>query len=199
MNDIPSGMNQRFVVSICGGSGSGKSTLAKCICERIGPDRAVRIPSDYYLRSNPYPTLAEFIQHPLEYDWALVEQVLNKKDGQVVQVPDYDFIRFQRISLNGSRSFVMRPIVLMDAMIPYVKANLTVFLDAPEDERRRRIAERDQRWKTQVSLNWEQHQRTLEYVNSLNVVYDMVLDGRQPVEENEEDVITCIRERMRGN
>ena len=192
MTGIPNSIHQRFVVSICGGSGCGKSTLAKCVCERIGPDRAVRIPSDFYLRSNPYPTLAEFMQHPLEYDWELVERILNKKDGQVVQVPDYDFIRFHRISLKGSRSFIMRPIVLMDAMIPYAKANLTVFLDAPEDERRRRIAERDQRWKTQVSLNWEQHQRTLEYVHSMDVVFDLVLDARQSVGENVEILIACI-------
>lgn len=55
-----------LTISICGGSGSGKSTLGKHIYEALGPERATRILADFYLKSNRFPSLEEFFQHPLE-------------------------------------------------------------------------------------------------------------------------------------
>jgi uridine kinase len=194
MKDISGSSHKRVVISLYGGSGCGKSTLAKGVVERIGADRSVRIPADYYLRPNPYPTLQEFFQHPLEYDWELLARVLQERDGQILQVPDYDFLNFRRVSLAGRFHFLMRPIVLIDAMMPYPGAQLSILLDAPEFERKKRIIERDQRWKTQVILNWEQHQRTLEAAVRQKVVYDMALDAMQPVEKNVDTVFTFIRD-----
>ena len=94
--------HNRFVVSICGGSGSGKSTLAKCIYENLGSELAARIPTDFYLKSNRFTSLEEFFKHPLEYDWELIDAALQEKDGEILTAPDYDFVTFQRITLQGT-------------------------------------------------------------------------------------------------
>lgn len=93
---------RRAILSICGGSGCGKSILTKHLVELLGSERAVRIPSDFYLRPNPYTTLAEFFQHPLQYDWDLLESELCETDGSSISSPNYDFVHFQRISSIGT-------------------------------------------------------------------------------------------------
>jgi uridine kinase len=196
MNEKPKNRDNRFVVSICGGSGCGKSSLAKLICEGIGNEWATRIPADYYLKSNRFSSLKEFFKHPLEYDWELIDSALLEMNGQTLTTPNFDFIHFQRIAVEGDKSYIMRPIAIIDAMIPYPKSNLTVFLDASDDERRKRIIERDKIWQTQVILNWEHHQITLNHVKSLYIVYDIILNAMQPVDKSVEYVISYLRQQF---
>lgn len=122
----------------------------------------------------------------------MIEAALQAQDGQQIAIPDYDFINFQRLTLSGGRSFVMRPIVIIDGMIPYPKANVVVLLTAPDAERRRRIIARDKLWKTQVIRFWDQHQRTLAYLKSLPVRFDLVLDGLLPAEQNAKRVLAFL-------
>lgn len=70
-----------LTLSICGGSGSGKSTIGKCIYEELGPERATRIPTDFYPKSNRFRSLVEYFRHPQEYDWDLIEAALQAQDG----------------------------------------------------------------------------------------------------------------------
>lgn len=184
--------NKRFVVSICGGSGSGKSSLGKCVCDNLGPGLAAKIPTDFYLKSNRFTSLEEFFKHPLEYDWELIDAALQEKDGAILTTPDYDFISFQRTTLQGNRTWQLRPIIIIDAMIPYPGANLTVFLDVPDLQRRERIIQRDKVWKKEVIRYWEQHQITLNYVKSLDKAFDLILDGMLPVEQNAKTVISSV-------
>jgi uridine kinase len=147
--DLP-GAGHCLVLSICGGSGCGKSTLAKAVCARLGQENASRIPTDYYLCSNPFASLAEFMARPLAYDWPAVESALAEPQGTPVSTPDYDFVAFRRLAGRGGMDFVIRPLMIIDAMVPYPRADLTVLLDAPDDERRRRILARDHIWGTEV-------------------------------------------------
>ena len=196
MNDCIPIKNKRFVVSICGGSGCGKSTLSKMICEQVGHQWSTRIPTDYYLLPNKFLSIDEFFKHPLEYDWELIDRALLENDGQILSTPDYDFVRFQRITLEGGRSYVMRPLVIIDAMLPYPKSNLAVFLDVPDDERRRRIIARDNIWQTQVISNWEQHQLTLDFAKNLDIIYDIIVDATQPIDIISEYVVSNIKQRF---
>jgi len=182
----------RTIVSICGGSASGKSTLAKRLVERLGPRAAVRIATDDYLRSNPYPSLAEFCRHPLQYDWELLQAALAEPDGTCLTAPNYDFVHFARISMQGSRSFILRPIVVLDAMIPYPQSHLTILLRCPAQERRRRLIERDRRWQTQVIDFWELHQLTLADLLQSEPRFDLEIDGLQPIETNLERVLALL-------
>lgn len=174
----------RTIISICGGSGCGKSLLAKQLVEYLGADRAVRVPTDYYLKSNPYPGMAEFFRHPLQYDWDLLDLTLRMTDGMLVTTPDYDFVNFRRRSDQGGREYCLRPVILIDAMLPYPGADLTVLLECSDEERRRRIIERDQRWKTQVIDDWALHQVTLKAMLREKPSFDLILDGQAPVIEN---------------
>jgi uridine kinase len=182
----------RVIISICGGSGCGKSILAKHLAEQLGAERAVRIPSDFYLKSNPYPTLAEFFRHPLQYDWDVLESALHEADGTPTSSPNYNFIHFQRVSLAGGRPFVLRPVRIIDAMVPYPNADVTVLLTVPDEERRRRIIERDKVWQTRVIDYWGLHQITLADMLLRQPKFDLELDGMESIHENAEKIIALL-------
>lgn len=181
---------KRIILSISGGSGCGKSVLAKHLVQRLGAERAARIPTDYYLKPNTYPNLTAFFQHALQYDWTLLEAALGQADGNHLTTPIYDFIHFERVALEGGLPFVLRPVVVLDSMVPYPKADISILLHCPDDERKRRIVERDQRWKTQVIENWEQHQRTLAGLLRHNPFFDLELDGMDSLAENARKILS---------
>lgn len=187
----PPGAGRPFVLSLCGGSGCGKSTLALALCQRLGPEQAARIPTDYYLCSNPCATPDEFLTQPLAYDWAAIEDALGRPQGSAVSTPDYDFVAFRRLADEGGRPYVIRPLMIVDAMAPYPKADLTALLDAPDEERQRRIVARDQHWGTQVIGRWAQHQATLDEVRRAGR-FDLTLDAALPVAANVELLIARL-------
>jgi uridine kinase len=183
---------KRVLISICGGSGCGKSMLAKLLVERLGPDRTVRIPTDFYLQSNPYSSLTEFYQHPLQYDWNLLKTALREPDGASITSPSYDFIHFQRISITGGRPFTLRLIILLDSMVPYPGADFTIFIHCADNERRRRIIERDRQWKTRVIDYWALHQLTLVDMLNSHPEIDLALDGSATSEENAGKILALL-------
>ncbi|MBP7806176.1 hypothetical protein KA057_00680 [Candidatus Gracilibacteria bacterium] len=91
-----------YLINLIGGSGSGKGYLAEKIIETFGADRVDTIPYDMYY----YPD-AEFPKHlyvefegkqfknfdtpeALETD-LLIKHIEQLKNGQEVQIPEYDF------------------------------------------------------------------------------------------------------------
>ncbi len=176
----------KFIVSIFGGSGSGKSTLAVRLVEMFGDHRAVRIPSDYFLCSYNRPP------RTLDYDWELLEEVLGQEGGTMISIPTYDFQLFRRLSLESEKRMVMRPLVIIDSMVPYPKSNFTVLLTCDEIERQRRIIERDQRWKTDVIRYWDLHQSTLEKALQNGTLINLELNGENTIEENALRILTII-------
>lgn len=166
--------------------------MAKALVQAIGAHRAVRIPMDYYLKPNSYPTLQEFLLHPLEYDWVLLEETLREADGTPRTTPAFDFVTFQRTATNGGRPFVLRPIVILDSIIPYPKADYSIFLDIPETERLRRVMVRDAVWKTNVAARWTQLQITLEQAKESRACFDCVLNYLAPLEKFVIEVLGII-------
>lgn len=188
---------KRTILSICGGSGSGKSILAKHLVERLGAEFTVRIPTDYYLKPNPYPSLAKFMQHPLQYDWELLQAVLDEADGTSITTPIYDFTRFQRLAETGGRPFVLRPIIIMDAMVPYPSADLSFLVQCPMEERQRRIIERDRHWHTQVIKYWDLHQTTLAAMLCERQQFDLMINGMASLAENVERIFSLLENSSR--
>lgn len=187
-------MAGRLVVSICGPSGSGKSTTAKALCERLGEHRSVRIPADYYLvpRSGP---LRDYLLQPLQYDWASLQKAVLASPGSLVETPDFDFESFQRLALVGGRTFISRPIQIIDAMYPCPFADIKVLVSAPCDTRLRRIASRDLAWGTLVLNRWDHLEICRQYLQTLAVRYDVRLSGTQTVETNVATLCQTIEER----
>lgn len=175
---------KRVLISICGGSGSGKSTLAKALAAHLGPERACRVATDYFLLPNTFAALDEFFNHPLAYDWPLLAERLQGPHGAARSTPQFDFVQFQRIAPEGGRSFRLCPIMLLDAMLPYPASDFTFLIDTPDEVRRARIAARDQAWHTHVIDYWPQHQLTLAQVRQTSRAFTAVLNGLDPLEEN---------------
>jgi uridine kinase len=97
-------MRNKVIISICGGSGSGKTFLAIQLAERLGLDNAVRVPTDFYLKSRACLFPMSSVQHPLEYDWGLLDLALNEAAGVMISTPIGICIRrhWRRCCMNGN-------------------------------------------------------------------------------------------------
>ncbi len=178
----------RIVISICGRSGAGKSQLAKQLVAHLGAEACSRVPTDYYLLPDPTGEI-------LVYDWPLLAQTLTLPDGTEYTTPDFDFDRFIRRALIGGKPFCLRPVMVVDAMLPYPNADCTFLLEAPENERRRRITARDAVWRTRVIDRWNQNEKTLDSFAISMYHYFMVLNGLEPVETNSQKIVVFLREK----
>lgn len=178
----------RIVISICGGSGAGKSQLAKQLVAHLGADSCSRVPTDYYL-------LPGAAAEPLAYDWHLLAQTLALPDDAECTTPDFDFDHCTRLALSGGRLFYLRPVMVIDGMLPYPRADYIFLLKTPEDERQRRITARDAIWQTRVIDCWNQNENTLDSLAVSMYHYSMVLDGLEPVETNSQRIVEFLREK----
>jgi uridine kinase len=180
-----------FVVSICGASNAGKSQLAKATVARLGSGIASRVPVDYFFVPRPESvSLDAFFSQPLRWDWDLLRERLVLPIGTRTSTPDADFDAFQRRAPHGGPEFTVRPIMLCDAMAPFPQFDLVVLIDAPDDERLSRAAERDLRWGTSVGNRWMHLEETWRNA-SKELVPDLILDGTEPVTVTAE--ILCRR------
>lgn len=183
-----------LIVSIVGPSGAGKSQLARLTQTVLGDDIASRIPTDYFFVSRPpRMPLADFLQQPLRYDWALLRSCLRRPTGTPVETPDADFTGFIRISDVGGRPFTIRPVMITDAMAGCPDADLVVVLDVPAQVRRDRIAARDIRWGSHVLANWEHLETTWKAGRAELPAPDLTLDGTRSLPRNAHALANLIR------
>ena len=191
-------MPHSCIVSICGPSGSGRSTLAKVLVESLGHEASVRIPADYYLV--PAPSRAAFLERPLQYDWEPLEHAARALPGNTVITPDFDFETFRRIALVGGRTFIARPVAIIDALYPAPFADVKVLLTAPDAVRRERVRRRDKVWGTQVAERWEHLNLSHAQLEAMPETYHLVLSGDHAAVENARRIVAlvlpiCVRER----
>lgn len=188
-------MPKPLVVSICGPSGAGKSQAAKIVARALGEEHASRVPTDMFLvPRRARESLEAYFSRPMRWDWALLAARLALPFGTATTTPDVDFTAFQRRSDEGGYGFVVRPVMLVDAMGPYPQSDVVVLLEVPREERERRIVERDGRWGTRVAdrllhldVTWRDA--------SMGLRPDMVLDGTMPPDRLAADLATAIRRR----
>ena len=183
-----------LTVAIYAPSGSGKSQLAKRAAITLGQDIASRVAVDNFLIPRPTDMAREaFDRLPLRYDWDLLAARLTLPIGTETSAPDVDFDRFTRRAETGGPAFVIRMVILLDAMEPYPAADARVLLAVPEAVRLARIAERDIRWGTNVRERTGHLNATWERVERLGIEPDLVLDGLLPLEENAERLAAWTR------
>jgi uridine kinase len=188
--------DDRLVVSICGPSGSGKSQLAEALVVGLGEEVAVRVPADYYLAPAPADgTLTDYFASPLDYDWAALERAVSLPEGTATSTPDFDFESFRRVAETGGRPFVLRRLVFVDAIYPAPFADATIALDPPDDVRRARIVERDERWGTNVIGRWAHLELATARLRSLNVAYDLKLAGTDDIDRTAQLVTAWLLDR----
>ena len=190
-------MNDRTIVSVCGPSGAGKSQLAKALTSSFGEDACARVPADYFIMPVVGP-LDESLNLPIVYDWATMYRTVARPLGEVVSTPRFDFSTFKRSYDGDTRSFVVRPLLIIDAMYPYPCADFVVQLELDASERRQRIIDRDGEWSTRVLDRWEQLVASEAQLRKSEVTPDLILSGGAPIAENVRHVsraVTAIRRR----
>lgn len=186
-----------LIVSIVGPSGAGKSQLAKLTQSVLGDEIATRIPTDDFFVPRPAQLpLAEFLKRPLQYDWDLLRFVLQQPIGTPVETPDADFTGFTRTSNSGGRPFIIRPVMITDAMVRFPGANMLVLLDVPAPVRRERIAARDIRWGAHVLANWEHLEATWDVGRAELPDPDLTLDGTRSLPLNAHALADLIRSHL---
>ncbi len=191
----------RLVVSIVGPSGVGKSQLAKETAGLLGSEVANRVPTDYFIVPRPVEmTMNEFLRQPLAWDWPKLDDLIRLPLGTVTTTPDVDFTRFVRCAPSGGLPVTVRPVMLVDAMATYPRADLVVRLDASSRTRRQRVVERDKRWGTRVCDRWFQLELTERAeLDGQTRLPDLYLDGERPLVENAVRLAAVIRHRLAGD
>lgn len=185
-------IEDKFIISICGGSGCGKSTIAKELVLQLGEKISSRIPTDYFLKENIFNSVEEYLARPLEYDWELLEVYLKYGIDTELSSPDFDFVSFKRRNNTGGKIFSIKNIMIIDSMIPYPKSNIFIKIEVPEEVRYQRIIERDQYWNTSVIKYWGNHCLTKCVLDDLDIEYVEILDGRAPAAINAKTIAKYI-------
>jgi uridine kinase len=142
------------VIAICGGSGSGKTTAARFLRQILGEDRSAILAQDSYYfdqrdRFDGDGGSVNF-DHPDSLDFALLAEHLGQlRNGDAVEVPQYDFVTHAR--MQGAVRLDPVPFVLVDGTLLLSQRHLrphfteAVFIEASEAVRFSRRLERDTR------------------------------------------------------
>ena len=140
------------VIGVAGGSGSGKTTVVQRIVESLGEDQVTILEHDRYYRDRSDLRLEERAalnyDHPdsLETD-LLVRHVEELKSGRPVEVPAYDFARYNRKTARERAE--PRPAIIVEGILIFADAPLRklmdvkVFVDTDGDTRFIRRLQRD--------------------------------------------------------
>jgi uridine kinase len=176
-----------LIIIIAGGSASGKSTIVSRFVELTG---AAHISHDRYYLDAPDPKGYDF-DHPDALDTvALIADVVALKAGREVLLPVYDFASHKRTpeaeGLKPSPIIVVEGILVLAEARLAALADLSVFVEAPEEVRLNRRIARDvaERGRSPQGVR-AQFEATVKpnhdrFVQPSKVVADLVLDGTRP-------------------
>lgn len=147
-------MQHPIIIGVAGGTGSGKTTVSRAILQRVGPTRIAYIEHDSYYRDLSHLSLAERTQvnfdHPDSLDNELLISHLDMLcAGQPVEVPEYDFARYN--SKDVRNTVYPRPVVLVEGILIFAdkvlrdRMDIKIYVDADADLRFIRRIQRDLR------------------------------------------------------
>ena len=140
------------VIGVAGGSGSGKTTVVRRIVESLGEEQVTVLEHDRYYRERSDLRLEERAalnyDHPdsLETD-LMVRHIAELKAGRPIEVPTYDFARYNRRQV--TERAVPKPAIIVEGILIFTDAALRalmdvkVFVDADADTRLIRRLQRD--------------------------------------------------------
>lgn len=137
---------QCIVIAIAGASASGKSLIASTIYkelkEELGQDDIGIISEDAYYNDQTHLAMEERVKtnydHPSSMDHALlVSHLKSLKQGQAVDVPEYDYTEHNRKStvthFSPKRIIILEGILLLTDEEIRNEIDVSIFVDAPLD------------------------------------------------------------------
>ena len=145
-------MIRPIVIGVAGGSGSGKTTVVRKIVDSVGDGNVTVVEHDRYYRDRNDLRFEERAalnyDHPdsLETD-LMVRHVQTLREGQPVEVPMYDFARYERKA--DTETLLTRRAIIVEGILIYTDAGLRrlmdvkVFVDTDDDTRFIRRLQRD--------------------------------------------------------
>ncbi len=168
-----------LVIGLAGGTGSGKTTVSEAIREAAGAGEIVVLPQDAYYRaqSNVPPEIRKKTNYdePSAFDTDLLVAHLDALlRGEAVKRPVYDFTADDRaaetVRLEPKPVIVVEGILVLHEPTLRERFDLSVFVDAPPDERFIRRLERDvsERGRSAESVI-EQYRRSVKPMHDLFV------------------------------
>jgi len=145
-------MKAPIIIGVAGGTASGKTTVSKKILEAVGRNRLAYIEHDAYYRDLSHLPLAERrkfnFDHPdsLENE-LLIEHLEGLLQGEVIQIPVYDFATYTRAE--ELKKVEARRVIIVEGILIFVNRRLRemmdikIYVDAAADLRFIRRLKRD--------------------------------------------------------
>lgn len=141
-----------ITIAVAGGTGSGKTTISHALLEKVGKHNIAYIPQDSYykdINSIPLDERKTYnFDHPEAFDTKLmIEQIKCLQTGHSVEIPIYDFARYER--LPETKHVDAHPVILVEGILILAEAELRrlfdikLFVDADSDIRFIRRLQRD--------------------------------------------------------
>lgn len=190
--------DDKLRINIFGLPAVGKSTLRNALIEKLGGENCGKIPGDHYLKSKfADDSFFKYFTRD-NYDWELIEKIMVRPLGEIVDTPLFDYDKFMRINENGSeKKFIVQQMNILDSTYPCPFADLRILITLNEKERKRRVAERgriDYFWKRYILENWDDVESS-DRKNAKNhqKMADLVLNGLGSIESNTKKVIDFIK------
>ena len=200
-----------MIIGICGGTGSGKTTIARAIVDAVGAESVVLVEQDSYYRNLADMPLDERHQanfdHPDSLDSEmLVNHIKRLKQGQMVEMPLYDFVTHTRS--DKIQIIEPKPVVIVEGILIFAQPrvldmlDLRIFVDTPDDVRLIRRLRRDfeERGRT-FERTLEQYERTIrpmhfEFVEPSKRNADIIVPEGSQTGITVELMCSLIREKL---
>ena len=141
-----------LVIGISGGTGSGKTTVVKKILENIPQNSITILPQDSYYYDSGHLPLEERqkinFDHPDSIEFPLiVEHIKKLKQGESIERPNYSYLTCTRDketeSIDSQKVVIVEGILILTCKELRDLLDITVFVDADDDDRLARVILRD--------------------------------------------------------
>ena len=192
-----------LLVVIAGGTASGKSTAAELAATQLG---ALLISHDRYYLDVAQPRGHNY-DHPDALDTArLVADLTELVAGRATGLPVYDFPTHRRLPhterVEPSRVILVEGILTLADRRVAALADLSVYVDAPDDVRLVRRVRRDvvSRGRSVAGV-LDQYMATVRpmhnrFVAPCAATADLVLSGVDPIEDVVSQLVAAVRARI---
>jgi uridine kinase len=141
-----------LVIGVAGGTASGKTTVVQAILDRVGWQRIAHIQHDSYYKDLSHLPMEERrgfnFDHPDALDTSLlIEHLQALRQGQSVQVPEYDFATYSRLPttrrVDPCAVVIVEGILILEDPALRDLIDLKIYVDTDPDLRLIRRLRRD--------------------------------------------------------